>query len=173
MSYLYLIAIITFFISYFVSKYEKININVFFILNILTILSILIESPFLTILCPIIISQTLIDFNKLELSDINNLMICIVGLIYGYVNQFDIKAIILTSLFFVIIYILPISNLGFGDVKYAMVLSFFLKSKQIPSFIFYSCLIGLIIGVYYKIIKKENIFPMGPALGFTIILYFI
>lgn len=173
MNYLYLITIVTFLISFFVCKKENVSLKIYFILNIIMILSIFLKSPFLTILIPIIISQSIIDFKKLELSDINNIMICLIGLLYGYLNTFNIKSIIFISIFYIILYILPFSNLGFGDVKYSISLGFFLTNKQIPSFIFYSLIIGLCIGIYYKIVKKEDVFPMGPAIGISALLFLI
>ena len=116
-----------------------------------------------------LLSQCLIDFKKLELSNINSLCIFIFGIFYMW-NNFNVKAIITISIFYIILYVMPFSNLGFGDVKLAIALSIFLKLSQVPSFIFYTLLISLIIGIIYKIKTKESIFPMGPAIIITFIL---
>ena len=156
-------------ISYKECKKEDCNICIFFIFLLLSILFYISRNYLIFVLFPLLLSQCLIDFKKLELSNINSLCIFILGIFYMW-NNFDVKAIITISIFYIILYVMPFSNLGFGDVKLAIALSRFLKLSQVPSFIFYTLLISLIIGIIYKIKTKESIFPMGPAIIITFIL---
>ena len=60
--------------------------------------------------------------------------------------------------------------MGFGDVKLLIATSLFVRAKMLPSYIFYMLLIALVIGIFYKIVKKSNIFPMGPAIAIMCIV---
>ena len=170
LNYLYLITIVSFLIGLLTCKKETCNYKIYCISNIFTIVSIFLNNPFFTIITPIVISQSIIDFKKLELSDVNNITIAILGIFYSILNGFDYKAFIFISLFFIIVYILPFSSLGFGDVKYAIAISFFIKYNMVNSFIFYSLFIVLFIGIFYRIVKKQKECPMGPAIGITALL---
>lgn len=171
---LYLLYILTIFIGFIEIKKEDINIILYNILNSLGLFLLFFNNPFLIIIYPLLISQSLIDFKKLELSNINSFIILLLGIIYSFnYSNFNLKSIIVISIFYIIIYILPFSNLGFGDVKLVIPLSIFLEFKYISIFIFYTLVFSLIIGIIYKLIKKENIFPMGPAISMSFILCFI
>ena len=121
-----------------------------------------------TILClPILIGQCVIDFKKMELSDINNIILFVLSLIYACLNNLQNYHISFSiiGISAVILYFLPISNMGFGDVKLLMATSLFVKTSLLHSYIFYMLLIALFIGIFYKLFKKSNIFPMGPAIA--------
>ena len=121
-----------------------------------------------TILClPILIGQCVIDFKKMELSDINNIILFVLSLIYACLNNLQNYHISFSiiGISAVILYFLPISNMGFGDVKLLMATSLFVKTSLLPSYVFYMLLIALFIGIFYKLFKKSNIFPMGPSIA--------
>lgn len=171
---LYLLYPLTIILGFIEIKKEKINWILYLILNIFGFFLFFEKNQFLIILFPLLVSQCLIDFYKLELSNINSLLILLIGILYSFnFSSFQIKSIIAISLFYIILYILPFSNLGFGDVKLVIPLSMFLEFKYIPSFIFYTLIFSLIIGIIYRLVRKENIFPMGPAIIITFIICFI
>jgi prepilin signal peptidase PulO-like enzyme (type II secretory pathway) len=122
------------------------------------------QYKYVFILGPVLASQCVIDFKKMELSNINSLFIFVMGIIHCVLDGFDLKAIVFISVFYIVLYLLPFSNLGFGDVKLAIPLGLFIPYKAMPSFIFYSLCIGLFIGLGYKFVKKSKVFPMGPAI---------
>lgn len=123
------------------------------------------DVPFIAIMCyPLLVGQCFIDFTKLELSDYNNVMLFLASIIYGFQNGFNFKSLIIGILFF-LLYLMPFSNMGFGDVKMLFATVLFVPSKLIPSYIFYMLAISLVIGICYKVFKKQNEFPMGPAIA--------
>ncbi|MDE6947212.1 MAG: A24 family peptidase, partial [Anaeroplasmataceae bacterium] len=121
-----------------------------------------------TIICyQILLSQCIIDFKKMELSDINNVALFILSIIHAYLNGFQNYHIsfLIIGIGSLILYFLPISNMGFGDVKLLMATALFVRTSLLPSYIFYMLLIALFIGFFYKLLKKSDIFPMGPAIA--------
>lgn len=122
--------------------------------------------PFITIMCyPLLVGQCFIDFTKLELSDYNNAMLFLASMIYSFQNGFNFKSFIIIGVLFFLLYLMPFSNMGFGDVKMLFATALFVPSKLILSYIFYMLAISLVIGICYKIFKKQNEFPMGPAIA--------
>lgn len=164
--------ILSFIIGFQECKKENCNYFVFIFLNIFNVIFFVLNNEILFVLFPLLLSQCFIDFKKLELSNINSLFIFIFG-IYFMRNNFDIKAILFISLFYIILYLLPFTNLGFGDVKLEIALSLFFNIVKVPSFIFYTLLISLIIGIIYKLKTRQSIFPMGPAIIFAFIIFHI
>lgn len=122
--------------------------------------------PIITMMCfPFLIGQCCIDFKKLELSDINNGILLLLSIIYGSQNEFYFVSLAVIGIVFFLLYLMPFSNMGFGDIKLLISTALFVPSKLIPTYIFYMLVISLIIGIFYKIKKKQNIFPMGPAIA--------
>jgi leader peptidase (prepilin peptidase)/N-methyltransferase len=60
--------------------------------------------------------------------------------------------------------ILRKETLGFGDVKFFALAGALLGLSNISSFFIVSGFLGIILGLYWKIIKKDEYFPFGPAL---------
>ncbi len=148
-------------------KKEKINIKYIpIVFSIGFIIFSIMKIPLIPILCfPFLIGQCCIDFTKLELSDINNFIIFGFSILFGFVNEFYFLSFIIIGVTFFLLYLLPFSNMGFGDVKLLIATSLFVPSKLIPSYVFYILIISLIIGIVYKFKKKQNGFPMGPAIS--------
>lgn len=124
------------------------------------------DIPIIAMMCfPFLIGQCCIDFTKLELSDINNGILFLMSILYGFENGFNFISLIIIGIVFFLLYLMPFSNMGFGDVKLLIATALFIPNKQIPSYIFYMLLISLGIGLFYKFVKKKNEFPMGPAIA--------
>lgn len=172
--YLYFLTLITINLGFFECKKENGNKILYFILCAFSTFFIYFKNPYILVLSPILISQCLIDLKKMELSDYNNFSILLISFLYSFnLQSINWKSFIIVAIFYMILYLLPFSNLGFGDVKLVIPLSLFLNVSYIPSFIFYTLLISLFLGIVYKIIKKQNIFPMGPAIIITFVLCFL
>lgn len=64
--------------------------------------------------------------------------------------------------------------LGFGDVKFFAAAGLWLGASALPSFCILSGLLGVGCGLAWQIIKKDKVFPFGPALilSFFILLLF-
>lgn len=119
---------------------------------------------YVALIYPFLLGQTMIDFYKMELSDYNNLCLFLLSLVYGKYNGWNIKSLIIISIFFLVLFFLPFSELGFGDVKLSISIALMIPFKIVPSFIFYSLVLGFILGIFYKNIKKKDSFPMGPCI---------
>ncbi len=60
--------------------------------------------------------------------------------------------------------ILKRDSLGFGDVKFFAVAGLWLGAEQLATFFVMSGSLGIIFALIWQMIKKEKIFPFGPAL---------
>lgn len=56
-------------------------------------------------------------------------------------------------------------GLGFGDVKFFAVAGLWLGFKPIVPFLFYSGLLGVATGLLWRMMRRGEIFPFGPALA--------
>ncbi len=63
--------------------------------------------------------------------------------------------------------------LGFGDVKFFAVAGLWLGMGDLPWFCVLSGVLGVILGITWKAMKKGDIFPFGPALIFSLYLLLI
>lgn len=174
---MWLLLIISIFFTYIGFKElkpYKINSYLYFVLLFINIYFIYTNNYFLTMIFPILLSQILIDFKALELSDINNLCLFISGLMYMFIySQFNIKTFLFLSIIYFILYCLPFTSLGFGDVKLIISLSLFYSYDKAILLIFYPFLIALGFGLFYKIFLNKNEFPMGPSIIIVAILLLI
>src|SRR3990167_5759329 len=59
-------------------------------------------------------------------------------------------------------------GLGFGDVKLMVASGFWLLPSQIPLFLILAGLGGVLIALLWKVLKKGERFPLGPALAFAL-----
>ena len=60
--------------------------------------------------------------------------------------------------------------LGMGDIKLMAVSGLFLGMQFLPIFAFLSGVIGIITGSIWRVTKKTDIFPFGPALGISLLI---
>jgi prepilin signal peptidase PulO-like enzyme (type II secretory pathway) len=61
--------------------------------------------------------------------------------------------------------------LGFGDVKFLMIAGIWMASVEAwPPFLFYAGLLGIVTGLLWKLLKKGEHFPFGPALAAALLL---
>lgn len=61
-------------------------------------------------------------------------------------------------------------GLGLGDVKFFIVAGLFLDLQAFVLFMFYSGIVGTVLGICWKIIKKESLFPFAPALCIALLI---
>lgn len=65
-------------------------------------------------------------------------------------------------------------GLGFGDVKFLFVAGLWLGTvAPLPAFVFYSGVIGVVFGVAWRVLFKQERFPFGPALAISLCLLVI
>lgn len=66
------------------------------------------------------------------------------------------------------------SMLGYGDVKFFAVAGVWLDISAIPVFLFFSGLLGVLLGLVWRALGRGPLFPFGPALAaglFLCVLY--
>ena len=61
-------------------------------------------------------------------------------------------------------FILKRDSLGFGDVKFFIMAGLWLGLSYLPYFLMLSGVFGVLFGFAWQYIKKEKLFPFGPAL---------
>jgi prepilin signal peptidase PulO-like enzyme (type II secretory pathway) len=60
--------------------------------------------------------------------------------------------------------------LGWGDVKFLLIIGLFLNIDSLPIFMLLAGLCGLFIALIWKIFKRGRAFPFGPALSFALFI---
>ena len=115
---------------------------------------------------PLIVSQCLIDMKEKELSDRNTFYLFLIGILHMINNQAygNIKTFGMLLLLYIVLFLIPFSSIGFGDVKLIAALSLYIPYKLSMCFVFYPFLVGLGLGLFYKYKYKESEFPFGPAI---------
>ncbi len=86
-------------------------------------------------------------------------------------------ALFFVSLYHIYLKLRKVEGLGFGDVKMALFMGFFLGLRRLVVAIFLASLVGLLVGMFFIVFKKKNFklaLPFGPflALGSYVSLFF-
>lgn len=97
-----------------------------------------------------------------------------IDFIYHHLIGAIVFAFISWILGFVMTRVLKKDALGFGDVKFFAAAGLWLGITQLPSFMILSGALGILLALVWKTIKKEDVFPFGPALilSFFTLLFF-
>jgi leader peptidase (prepilin peptidase)/N-methyltransferase len=85
-------------------------------------------------------------------------------------------ALFFAALYFAYLKLRKIEGLGFGDIKMALMLGFFLGLRRLAAAMFLASFIGLLVGLAVILVKKKSLkfaLPFGPflALGSAISLF--
>ncbi len=86
-------------------------------------------------------------------------------------------ALFFAALFYAYLKLRKAEGLGFGDVKMALFMGFFLGLSRLVVAIFLASLSGLLVGIFFIVFKKKDLklaLPFGPflALGSCVSLFF-
>ncbi len=144
-----------------------------------------IELFFVLSIIPFLCALIVIDFDHMILPDQLVAMVGVIGLVRlgylvsagGYGLSLSLDSVLVLhvwgAIFFAVISwgtgwlltkILKRDALGFGDVKFFAVAGLWLGLSAISSFYLLSGALGVILGVIWCNIMKQNAFPFGPAL---------
>lgn len=153
---------VIFFLSIFFLQENQINIKLFFLLAISSILLMI----------------AIIDFEKYFIPDLLQFVLFAFYVLYFLVfNHSNIYAILTSKIFssiifgffaislFYIFYIFrKVKAIGTDDIKFFFLAGFMLEITNFLPFIFITGIIGVIFGSIWTKIKKDNTFPFAPAL---------
>jgi prepilin signal peptidase PulO-like enzyme (type II secretory pathway) len=115
-----------------------------------------------------------IDFEQYIIPDEINILIFILGISYGIYNNAGLEQLILMpviyfslamGLRYLMFFWKKKEGLGLGDVKFFLAAGTFLSIESLPTFLFLSGFTGIFIAIIWRIMKKGEIFPFGPALA--------
>lgn len=122
-----------------------------------------------------------IDFEHYIIPDEINILIFILGISYGIYNNAGLEQLILMpviyfslamGLRYLMFFWKKKEGLGLGDVKFFLAAGTFLSIESLPTFLFLSGFTGILIAIIWRIMKKGEIFPFGPALAAALLFCF-
>lgn len=114
------------------------------------------------------------DFEEYYIPDGILIILAFIGVIYAYyagILSFltPIKSLSLYLFAYLTKYLFikirKKDGLGYGDVKFMLIIGIYLPFMAIPLFLILSGLTGIAIGLYWKYVKKNEYYPFGPALA--------
>jgi prepilin signal peptidase PulO-like enzyme (type II secretory pathway) len=126
---------------------------------------------YLTVLCLVVIS--VIDIEYRIMPDNVQLLLAVLAILYRYMGVTTWVEILQGAalglgvglmLRYGYYYLRRREGLGLGDVKFFAVAGIFLSPFAFVLFLFYSGIIGTVLGVGWGFFKKEKLFPFAPAL---------
>lgn len=119
-----------------------------------------------------------IDFEHYIIPDEVNILIFILGISYGIYNNSGLEQLLLMpaiyfslamGLRYLMFFWKKKEGLGLGDVKFFLAAGTFLSIESLPVFLFLSGFIGIIIAIKWRVMKKGEMFPFGPALAASLL----
>jgi len=138
-----------------------------------------------TILFDLLITVSMImlisDLETLIIPDSMQVCLLILSFIFIYINKLNfIYSAMSALLYFVVIYIAGFivekwkkkSAIGGGDIKFITIAGLTLGLENLPLFLFISGVIGIIFGLIWKKITKNEYFPFGPSLIIAYLVLF-
>jgi prepilin signal peptidase PulO-like enzyme (type II secretory pathway) len=164
--------------KYFLVELANTLIFVLIIINF----GINLKSVILCLLAFSLLVLSVIDFEHYIIPDEINIFILILGVVYRCFTFPDFENLLFMPLFCLLFAMFlrwlmfvwkKREGLGFGDVKFFLAAGFFLEFTNFPAFLFISGLTGILIAIMWKILKKGELFPFGPALGISVFICFI
>lgn len=138
-----------------------------------------VEAFIIASLIPFLSAMAFIDFDEMILPDqlmiISGLITCglsvwrsheaeNINLLWEHLAAAAIFAFSLWLIGLLVSKLLKKEALGFGDVKLFFVAGLGLGFKLLPEFMMLSGIIGIVIGLVWKKVRKEDVFPFGPAI---------
>ncbi len=136
------------------------------------------NSIFLCMLVFAVIVLSVIDFEHYIIPDEVNIFILLLGVGYNLYFELEYEKLWLYPLiYFAIAMCLrwgiylwkKREGLGLGDVKFFIAAGMWLYIEDLPIFLMLSGLTGIAIAIIWRVLKKGNLFPFGPALSIAML----
>lgn len=133
------------------------------------------------VICMIMI---ITDLETYTIPDSTQVALLFTSLIFIFYNNFDpLYSVFSAIIYFLLIFICGLiveywkkkDAIGGGDIKLITICGLVLGISLLPLFFLFSGLFGLIFGLIWKIIKKNEYFPFGPALvaSFLFLIFYL
>ncbi len=138
-----------------------------------------IEMIIISLLAFVTIVICYIDFEHYIIPDEANIFIALLGIAYAIgtdaplVEQLIFMPLFYFGLAMFLRWIMFVwkkkEGLGLGDVKFFAAAGTFLGIESLPAFLFLSGIAGLMIALAWRVMKKGEMFPFGPALCISLL----
>lgn len=135
------------------------------------------ESYLLCLLAVALIIMSVTDLEDYMIPDSIQILIGVIGIVYGYINGYSLLQIVLMPVLSLAISLLlkygynfftKQDGLEWGDVKFFLVSGLFLTTNTLPLFYFLSATGGIFISIIWNFLGKGKVFPFGPALALAL-----
>jgi Flp pilus assembly protein protease CpaA len=117
------------------------------------------------------------DFEAYIIPDETQIALALIGVFYAYYLEYTLVQVLLMPVFCILIamalkygFILFMKKdgLGMGDVKFFGVAGLYLTPESISGFFLISGLCGIVTSMVWKMMKRGELFPFGPALALAL-----
>lgn len=128
------------------------------------------------LLCAFVVCMVIMIVTDLEhfiIPDEIQFAFAVIGIFYAYSYGYTLLQVIIMPAFLFILALglrygsllfLRKDGLGFGDVKFFAVAGLYLNVEMVSSFLLMSGLTGIATAMLWKLLKRGEVFPFGPAL---------
>jgi leader peptidase (prepilin peptidase)/N-methyltransferase len=136
----------------------------------------------ITLISLILILIITIDFEHMIIPDELTLIMGGLGIIYAWYEGYSLAQIFSLPLLIITIALLlkygfkliyKKDGLGMGDVKFMTIAGIYLTPDLLSYFLFFSGILGIGLAILWKILKKGEKFPFGPALSMSLYICLI
>lgn len=130
-----------------------------------------------------VFAMIITDLENYFISDINQIILFIIASLFhvfvGFDNQYTIYYYYFSAIFYLFFGILLAflfkvffkkDGIGVDDLKFFAVTGFIIGIEKFAIFMFLSGIIGIIFGVIWKKVKKDDTFPFAPALIISLVI---
>jgi prepilin signal peptidase PulO-like enzyme (type II secretory pathway) len=137
------------------------------------------QSIVLALLAVALLIMIVVDFEHTIIPDEIHYFLLPLGIFYHWIMKTDlgdvaggviVGLIIGPGLHYGYRWIRKKEGLGFGDVKFLAVAGLWLGLTAMPPFLFFSGVIGVALGLFWRMIGRGPRFPFGPALATALFL---
>lgn len=136
----------------------------------------------IVLLCAFVVCAVIMVVTDLEhyiIPDEIQFAFAVIGIFYAYYYEYTLAQVMLMPIFMLILALglkygcllfLKKDGLGFGDVKFFAVAGLYLNVEMVSSFMLISGLLGIVLGLIWRVLGRGELFPFGPALAISLFL---